>query len=280
MDYWIWYATIKINAYTKLRLLEHYNEPEKIFNLTENEFFKWQYSSAEVYKAICNNKNKETIVKMQEYMKKKNIKYITIYDKEYPESLKNIYDPPVLLFYIGNIKLINNKSISIVGSRNPSSYGIRAAYNISNELSSKYTIVSGLARGIDACAHSGALKSNSNTIAVLGCGVDIAYPNENIKIYNEILKRGLIISEYPVGEKPFPSNFPARNRIVSGLSEGVIVVEAAPKSGTLITVDFALEQGKNIYAVPGNIDSYLSLGTNELIKNGAIPYTCIDDILE
>lgn len=280
MDYWIWYSTIKISAYTKLKLLEYYREPEKIFNLSEKEFSKWQYSSIDIYTAICTNKNEEMITKMQEYMKRKNIKYITIYDKEYPENLKNIYDPPVLLFYAGNIKLINNKSISIVGSRNPSSYGIKEAYNISNELSNKYTIVSGLAKGIDAAAHNGALKSKNNTIAVLGCGVDIIYPRENMKLYNEILKRGLIISEYPVGEKPFPNNFPARNRIVSGLSEGVIVVEAAPKSGTLITVDFALEQGKNIYAVPGNIDSYLSFGTNELIKNGAIPYTCSDDILQ
>lgn len=280
MNYWIWYSTIKISAYTKFKLLEYYNEPEKIFNLSEKEFFKCQYSSNDAYKAISTSKNKEQIDKMEEYIKRKNIKYITIFDKEYPENLKNIYDPPALLFYIGNIRLINNKSISIVGSRNPSSYGIKESYNISKELSSKYTIVSGLAKGIDASAHNGALKSMNNTIAVLGCGVDVIYPKENLKLYNEILKSGLIISEYPVGEKPFPSNFPARNRIVSGLSEGVIVVEAAPKSGTLITVDFALEQGKNIYAVPGNIDSYLSFGTNELIKSGAIPYTCSDDILE
>ena len=142
------------------------------------------------------------------------------------------------------------------------------------------SIVSGMAKGIDACAHIGALDANGKTIAVLGCGVDIVYPNENIKVYNSIAKNGLIVSEYIVGTKPEAQNFPLRNRIISGLSNGIVVVEAKKKSGTMITTDFALEQGKELYVIPGNITSENSEGTNNLIKQGAKVVTCVQDILE
>ena len=141
-------------------------------------------------------------------------------------------------------------------------------------------IVSGLARGIDKAAHIGALNARGKTIAVLGCGIDICYPNENMVIYKEILRRGLIISEYIVGTKPEAGNFPARNRIISGLSNGVVIVEAKAKSGAIITVDFALEQGRTVYAIPGNINSIQSEGTNDLIKQGAKTVTSINDVLE
>ena len=141
-------------------------------------------------------------------------------------------------------------------------------------------IVSGLARGIDKAAHIGALNARGKTIAVLGCGIDICYPNENMVIYKEILRRGLIISEYIVGTKPEAGNFPARNRIISGLSNGVVIVEAKAKSGAIITADFALEQGRTVYAIPGNINSIQSEGTNDLIKQGAKTVTSINDVLE
>ena len=207
------------------------------------------------------------------------IKYITIEDNIYPDKLKQIYNPPKKLFYVGNIKLINNFSIAIIGSRESSYYGNKIAKEFANDLSKKgITIVSGLARGIDKYAHVG---SNGNTIAVLGCGINIIYPSENKKVYEEILnKGGLILSEYPVNTEPLKMNFIERNRIIAGISNGVLVVEAKIKSGTFSTVDFALEQGKNIYAIPGPINSSKSEGTNELIKQGAKIVTNISDILE
>lgn len=280
LDYWIWFSTLKISSYKKFKLLEILKIPEKIYKLSEKDLNEIKNIDSEIYHEIIKNKDTLLNTRMIEYMAKNAIKYITIYDDIYPDKLKNIYDPPVVLFYKGNINMINNKNIAIVGARKASQYGIKTAYNISKELSDKYTITSGLALGIDSASHKGSVNSINSTIAVIGSGLDYMYPKENIVLYNQILKKGLILSEYPVGVRPLPTNFPARNRIISGLSDGVIVVEASQKSGSLITVDFALEQGKNVYAVPGNIDSLLSYGTNELIKNGAIPYTCIEDIIQ
>ncbi len=280
LDYWIWFSTLKISSYKKFKLLEILKIPEKIYKLSEKDLNEIKNIDSEIYHEIIKNKDTLLNTRMIEYMAKNAIKYITIYDDIYPDKLKNIYDPPVVLFYKGNINMINNKNIAIVGARKASQYGIKTAYNISKELSDKYTITSGLALGIDSASHKGSVNSINSTIAVIGSGLDYMYPKENVVLYNQILKKGLILSEYPVGVRPLPTNFPARNRIISGLSDGVIVVEASQKSGSLITVDFALEQGKNVYAVPGNIDSLLSYGTNELIKNGAIPYTCIEDIIQ
>ena len=215
-------------------------------------------------------------------MVKHNIDIISIQDKEYPKILKNIYDPPISLYIIGDKRILNYNSISIIGCRECSKYGSNVAkelaYNISKQ---KINIVSGLAKGIDAMAHKGAIMANGKTIAVLGNGLDTIYPSENINLAKEILKNGgAIISEYPLGEKPQKHNFPERNRIVSGISEGVIVVEAKEKSGTLITVDFALEQGRDVFVVPGNINQENSKGTNELIKQGAKIITHYKDVLE
>ena len=172
-------------------------------------------------------------------------------------------------------------AISIVGSRNPTRYGRQIAEKIAFELASAgVTIISGLARGIDTMAHLGALRAKGNTIAVMGSGIDVIYPPENKKIFSDIEMHGTIISEYPPGTRPLPGNFPARNRIISGLSNGVLVVEAGSKSGALITVDFALEQGREVYAVPGNIDSSQSMGTNNILKQGAKLVTTAEDILE
>ncbi len=210
-----------------------------------------------------------------------NIIKITMDDLYYPEKLKQIYDPPEVLYCLGDIRLLNEISISIVGARRATAYGKKIAYKLSNDLSKRgVTIVSGLASGIDECAHEGAYKNVGKTIAVLGCGVDIIYPKENEDLYKNIIRNGgLIISEFPLGTKPEKDNFPKRNRIISALSSGVIVVEAKRRSGALITADFALEQGKNVFAVPGNIDSVYSEGTNNLIKDGAIPVTSYADVL-
>lgn len=211
------------------------------------------------------------------------IKTINMDDKIYPESLKQIYDPPRQLYCIGNIELLeSNKKIAIIGCRDYSAYGHNIAEKFSYELSMRgMIIVSGGAKGIDSFAHKGCLKANKETIMVLGNGLDYVYPPENKLLELEIIKNnGLLISEYPIGVRPSKYTFPARNRIISGLSSGVLVIEAKQKSGTLITVDFALEQGKNIYAVPGNINSENAMGTNELIKQGAKIVTSIYDILE
>ena len=199
----------------------------------------------------------------------------------YPEKLKNISSPPKQLFCLGNLKLLNNKSIAIIGSRNYSYYGEKVAKDFAYHLAKKgICIVSGFARGIDSFAHQACLEAKGETIAVLGSGLDRIYPSENRKLYEDILKNnGLIISEFALGTPPNKQNFPARNRIICGLSDGVLVVEARKNSGTNITVDFALDQGKNVYVVPGNIYSNTSDGTNFLMKEGAIPVTSYEDIL-
>ena len=234
-------------------------------------------------------------------MEKNDIDIISINEEKYPKILKEIYDPPISLYVKGNTEILNNKSIAIVGCRDATEYGKKAAKYFSYNLSKDgINIVSGLARGIDSYAHIGnvycneerkkeadKLKTNiqtnnlqyGKTIAVVGNGLDIVYPNENKYLYDKIIETGgAIISEYPVGTKPDKMNFPARNRIVSGMSKGIIVIEAKEKSGTLITVDFALEQGRDVYVVPGNINSINSVGTNDLIKQGARLVTQYTDI--
>ena len=202
-------------------------------------------------------------------------------DKEYPASLKLISVPPLVLYVCGEILPQDCFSIAIVGSRLASLYGIKTAERLSRELSCRgWTIISGMARGIDTAAHKGALKSGGRTIAVLGCGLDIIYPSENKKLRNEIMLQGAIISEFPLGTPPEKFNFPIRNRIISGFSLGTIVVEAAKRSGALITANYALEQGKEIFAVPGHINSSTSQGTHQILKEGAKLVENADDILE
>lgn len=212
----------------------------------------------------------------------KKIKTIKIKDKEYPEKLKNIENPPKQIYVLGNSSILNHFSISIVGCRLCSEYGKMMAQSIAYNLS-KYNIniVSGLALGIDTNAHKGCLMNKGKTIAVLAHGLDMIYPTQNTDLANKIIESGgAIISEYPVGIKPKRENFPERNRLISGLSNGVVVIEAKEKSGALITVESALEQGKDIFAIPGNINSTNSIGTNNLIKEGAKITTCVNDILE
>lgn len=214
-------------------------------------------------------------------MKYKVIK-VDINSKFYPERLKNISSPPKQLYCLGNLEFLNyEKNIAIIGSRNCSYYGERAAKDFAFNLAKNdVCIVSGLAKGIDSFSHIGALNGNGKTIAVLGSGLDNIYPKENEKLFQNIIKNdGLVITEYPLGTSALKQNFPARNRIISGLSDAVLVIEARKNSGTNITVDFALEQGKDVFVVPGNIYSKTSDGTNYLITEGAIPVLSYEDIL-
>ena len=215
-------------------------------------------------------------------MKKYEERIIEYADILYPDKLREIKNPPVRLYTKGNIELLNKKCISIVGCREPSIYGEKAAKYFSYNLAkNNICIVSGLAKGIDSEAHLGAIYAKGLTTAVLGNGLDTIYPKENKELANMIINQGgTIISEYPLGTTPERMNFPARNRIVSGLSTGTLVIEAKEKSGTLITVDFALEQGKEVFVVPGNINSINSVGTNRLIKEGAKLVSCYEDIIK
>lgn len=285
----MWLSLIKgLGSRKKLELLQEYGNPKKIYNLTESELLKVRGIGKELAKKILDKNIKEQIYKHIKYMQKYKIDIISINDKKYPQILKQIYDPPISLYIKGNAEILNGKNIAIVGCRNSSKYGEEAAKYFAYNLSAKgINIISGLARGIDTYAHIGnlgAMMHNGNdicgkTIAVVGNGIDIIYPKENKYLEGKIIKSGgCIISEYPLGTKPEKFNFPARNRIISGLSKGVLVIEARAKSGTLITIDFALQQGRDVYVVPGNINSVNSVGTNDLIKQGAKLVTKVEEI--
>lgn len=282
MKYWIWLASVEgLGPVKKFALLNKFETAKRIYNATEKEILKVDGMSDKIVQNMQKAKDAKLLEKYEKYILKNDIKIINISDDNYPAKLKNTYAPPITIFAKGDISLLNSKSIAIVGSREPSKYGIYVAEKFSKELSKEgITIVSGLARGIDTFAHIGALSSFGKTIAVLGSGIDVVYPKENAKYYREISEKGLIISEYIVGTAPESKNFPQRNRIISGLSDGVLVVEARKNSGTMITTDFALEQGKELYVIPGNITSNLSAGTNNLIKEGAKLVTDVYEILE
>ena len=281
-EYWIWLSRIEgLNPKLLNNLLKKYEGPKVLWNKTKEQLvedgLKESYANE-----ITNSIYRKNLDKYLKYMKDNYIELINIYDEDYPEKLKQIYDPPVVIFIKGNKEILKEKSLSIVGCRDCTKYGGYVAKKLAYNLSlSNINIVSGLAKGIDSFAHIGAIEAKGKTIAVVGCGLDTVYPKENKELFNKIIKtNGAIVSEYVIGTKPVAYNFPKRNRIISGLTQGVIVVEAKEKSGTLITVDFALEQGKEVYVVPGNITSPNSYGTNELIKQGAKIVTTVEEILE
>jgi DNA processing protein len=233
----------------------------------------------EQYKSLHDSTVIEKAKEINDICNNKDIKIITLEHDEYPELLKYIYNPPLILYARGNIPKSN--PVAVVGSRNASGYGMETASRISKDLAQAgITIVSGMARGIDTSAHCGALKAKGKTVAVLGCGVDIVYPPENRNLMNRIIESGAVISEYPPGTRPLYYHFPSRNRIISGMSLGTLIVEAGMKSGSLITANYALDQGREVFAVPGDITHYNSMGTNRLIKDGAKMVLCAQDVLE
>lgn len=209
------------------------------------------------------------------------IKKVMINEKEYPGLLREIKDPPQSLYCIGDISLLKKRCIAVVGSRKTSEYGKWAAYKTGSRMAEHdMTVVSGMALGIDSYAHKGALAKKGSTIAVLGSGIDICYPAANGRLKEQIEKSGLVISEYPKGHPPSFYTFPRRNRIISGLSEAAVVISAGLNSGALITAELAAEQGRDVYAVPGNINSIYNMGSNKLIRDGAIMISKIDDLLD
>ncbi|HQP92162.1 MAG TPA: DNA-processing protein DprA, partial [Candidatus Omnitrophota bacterium] len=215
-----------------------------------------------------------------EEAKRLGVKIISLSDKEYPELLKEIYDPPVVLYVKGSFESCDINSIGVVGSRGASYYGLSCAKEFSSVLSRcGITIVSGMARGVDTSAHRAALDEIGRTVAVLGSGLKEIYPPENERLFYEIAEKGAVVSEFPLSTRPLAQNFPVRNRIISGLSRGILVVEANQKSGALITARFASEQSREVYAIPGKVSSQTSLGTNELIKSGAKMVTDPKEIL-
>ncbi len=265
-------TTVKIDLLTLL------GSAKKVFDADKGYLLKAGFTQQN-YEAFHSYEFSQDIKNIIEICYKKSINIIPISHEEYPEMLKYIPDPPLLLYVRGIIPKFN--SIAIVGSRKASGYGVETAFKIASELVlSDITIVSGMARGIDTAAHSGALDAGGKTIAVLGCGVDIIYPPENRSIMERIIKTGAVISEYPPGSPPSTIHFPNRNRIISGMSLGTLVVEAGLKSGSLITANCALEQGRDVFAIPGNINNYNSMGTNRLIKDGAKIVLSSDDILD
>ena len=262
-------------------LLNKYHSLSNIWNLDIEELHNCNCLEEKIIKELLNTEYRKNLKRYLEYMEKYGISMVTCYDSDYPKKLRNIQNRPIVLFYKGDISIVDEYSIAIVGSRNCSDYGRKCANFISNEIAiRKICIVSGLAIGIDSIGHIAALNNKSNTIAIIGNGLDNIYPSKNKKLAESIIKNGgLIISEFVVGTKPFKQNFPRRNRIISGLSDSVIVIEGSKKSGSLITAGYAIEQGKEVFAVPGSIFSPNSEGTNELIKDGANLLTSIDDAI-
>ncbi|TKZ31143.1 DNA-processing protein DprA [Brachyspira catarrhinii] len=263
-------------------LIKHYESVESIFeekekNLKELIEKKFKFKVNDFSKNEILDKAENIIKKSKEY----EIGILSLFDKEYPFNLKQIDNPPYILYYKGDLKKLRRNSVSIVGTRNPTKESKKYAFDIASKLSAlNITVVSGMAKGIDKEAHLGAISSLVNTAAVLGNGIDIVYPSENVKVYNKLIESGIVISEFEVGRKPDRMNFPRRNRIISGLSYATIMVEASSKSGALITVDYALNQGREVYIAPYDEKLKEYFGNHKLYKEGAKIINDITDILE
>ena len=281
LECWVWLGSIPgIGAVKSKKLLEFFGNPNSVFTAKEIDFAGLSFLTRADIANLVNKGNREKVKKHIEDINANDIKIITFEDESYPEYLKNIYDPPVILYMKGNMPE-EEKYLAVVGSRKATSYGLNMAEVVSRELSKcGITVVSGMARGIDTFAHKGSLSAGGRTVAVLGCGLDIVYPYENKKLMEKIIESGACLSEFLPGTQPVAGNFPARNRIISGMSMGVIVIEAGERSGSLITANCALEQGREVFALPGNVNSLNSTGTNKLIKEGAKMVTSLEDILE
>ncbi|MBF0485689.1 MAG: DNA-protecting protein DprA [Candidatus Omnitrophica bacterium] len=264
-----------------IKLIEHYGSAQGVLERLGGDISLFTDVPEAAVFNFKNFDKEEFMAREMAHLKEHDARIVTFLDKDYPPALRNIHDYPLVLYVCGDWPENMDCSVAVVGSRKPTFYGLETAEKFSRALAELgVVVVSGLARGIDAAAHRGCLKANGQTIAVLGCGLDYIYPEENRELYELIKTQGCLMSEFPFGTKPITYNFPRRNRIVSGVSLGVLVVEANIKSGALITAGFALEQGKEVFAVPGRIDSTLSSGPLALIKQGAKVALSVEDLLE
>lgn len=279
--YMLWLSAIgQIPLKKRLLLLEHFKSAKNIFDASRSDLISSNIISVSNINLILANKELSKSVELAKDLNNRGIKYVHINDVSYPKLLKNIYDPPIVLYYVGKLPKDTDTLVSIVGTRKCSTYGKSVTAKLAQELSKQnIVIVSGLADGIDSVAHTMTLKENGYTIAVLGCPIDECYPKSNQSLLNRIVRSGLIISEYPPNTRTFPANFPIRNRIIAGISEAVIVGEAPIRSGSLITAAKALEYGREVLTVPASIFLKSAEGNNELIKDGAIPVTSYKDVL-
>lgn len=278
----IWLSSINgITDKVICNIENHFGDISVIWQESNKEIFNIKGIQEKIKQNIIKYKDTKYLERLINAIETNNIKVLSIDDNDYPLRLKNMYSPPKILYVKGEFNFNNNIAIAIVGSRKATPYGRWLSEKFSRELSQLgITIISGMANGIDTYAHRAALNTKGSTISVLGCGVDIIYPKANEKLYHDIITNGAVISQFPLGTKPFPYNFPNRNRIISALSLGVLIIEAEEKSGSLITAEHALNQGVEIFSIPGNINSVYSKGTNKLIKDGAKLVTSIDDIIE
>ncbi len=261
------------------RLIEHFRTPQAVFAAPRSELEALGLSGS-VAQSLASGCAFEDAVIQQEKMRAAGAVALTLNDDRYPWRLREIFDPPVVLFAKGSLEVLDSVMLAVVGTRRATPYGLAATERLTGDLArAGLVIVSGMARGIDTAAHKAALAAGAPTVAVLGCGVDVVYPVENRRLAEQIAARGLLLSEFPMGTPAYPQNFPIRNRIISGLSAGVLVVEGAQYSGSSITARLALEQNREVFAVPGNITSRMSWGPNLLIKQGAKLVQDADDVL-
>jgi DNA processing protein len=268
--YWLAFKMVPgLGTRTSGKLLDRFRTPQAIFRASRTELESAGVSGA-VAQSIASGITFEDAAAQQDKILESGTVLITLGDPRYPALLREIFDPPILLFARGRVELLLSLAVAVVGTRRPTPYGLAVAERLSGDLAhAGLSIVSGMARGVDTAAHKGALAAGGDTVAVLGCGVDVVYPSENRKLAAELAVKGLIVSEFPMGAVAFPQNFPIRNRIISGLSLGVLVVEGAQYSGSAITAKLAMDQGREVFAVPGNITNKLAWGPNLLIKQGA-----------
>lgn len=280
--YMLWLSLVNGIGNKKLYcMIDYFKTAKNIWEASKNDMYYVPELTEDYISMIIKSKDEKLLETQVNNLEKKGIHYFSFNNEMYPSALKEISDFPVGIYVVGELPDDNLLKISIVGTRRCSEYGSLCSYKFGKELAeNNIVVVSGMALGLDTMAHKGALDGGGKTIAVFGCGIDVCYPSSNRELMEKIKQNGCIISEYPLGTRPLGSNFPVRNRIISGLSAAAIVIEAAERSGSLITAYHALEQGRDVFALPGNITSKLSKGTNNLIKEGAFPITETKDILD
>jgi len=282
LKYWIWLSTrIGIGPARVKRLIDYFGSPENVYTAKDRDYYDVEGVKPMDIKWLM-IKELDSANKILFSCEEIGCNIIALQDSSYPERLSNIYDPPTVLYVKGNLPSIDDKPVvGVVGSRSCTPYGIRTAENVSCKLSENgIIVVTGLARGVDTAATRGALRGGTFTIGVIGSGLDIIYPPENKQLYEDVASAGAVVSEYPPGTPAVKQNFPARNRIISGLSLGVAVIEAPKRSGALITAARALEQGRDVLSLPGNVDAIACEGSNKLLREGAIPFMSADDIID